>query len=104
MCHRRPRRSTLPTELAALRELLGKLNVPERGKLDRAMQDAAEETAKPNPDKEETADAVGRAVKYAKAADEPAEHAEKLLPRIALLGSWLGTHGQALLTMAGIAV
>ena len=42
-------------ELAALEELLAQLkNVPDRGKLDRAMQDAVEETAKPKPDKAAT--------------------------------------------------
>src|SRR4051794_15655467 len=56
-------------ELAALRDLLTKLNVPERGKLDRAVQDAIEEAAKPKPDKEEVAGAVQRVVKYAKAAE-----------------------------------
>lgn len=89
-------------ELASLRDLLGKLNVPERGKLDRALQDAVEETAKSKPDKEEVAGALGRVVKYAKAADDFGEHTEKLLPRIVALGSWLGTHGQMLLAMAGI--
>lgn len=99
-----PETVNVAVELTALRELLGKLNLPERGKLDRAMQDATEETAKPKPDKEEVAGALGRVVKYAKAADDFGQHAEKLLPRIAALSSWLGTHGQALLAMAGIAV
>src|SRR3712207_5387158 len=39
------------TELAALRQLLAELKVPERGKLDRALTDAAEKAAKPDPDK-----------------------------------------------------
>ena len=99
-----PETVNVAAELAALRELLEKLNVPDRGKLDRAMQDATEETAKPKPDKEEVASAVGRVVKYAKAADDFGGHAEKLIPRIAALGSWLGTHGKPLLAMTGIAV
>jgi hypothetical protein len=40
--------------------------------------------------------------KYAKAADDFGEHAEKLLPRLAALGSWLGAHGHNLLAMLGI--
>ena len=98
-----PETVNVAVELAALRELLAKLDVPDRDKLDRAVQDAAEETAKPEPDKEEVAGALGRVVRYAKAADDFGEHAEKLLPRIAALGSWLGTHGHALLALAGIA-
>lgn len=99
-----PETVNVAAELAALRELLGKLNVPDRGKLDRALEDAKDEAAKPKPEKQEVADALGRAVKYAKGADEFAQHAEKLIPSIAALGSWLGTHGTALLAMAGIGV
>jgi hypothetical protein len=87
-------------ELLALREALARLqNVPDRGKLDRAIEDAIEETAKPGPDKEEVGGALERAVKYAKAADDFGEHAEKLLPRLMALGSWLGPVGHHLLAM-----
>ncbi|MGI8569379.1 MAG: hypothetical protein ACR2KT_10080 [Methylocella sp.] len=90
-------------ELAALHELVAKLNLRERGKFERAVEDAKEEIAKSDPDKEEVAGAVGRIVKYAKAADDFDEHVTKLLPHIAALGSWLGTAGDALLRLAGIA-
>jgi hypothetical protein len=90
-------------ELAALREVLAELKkVPDRGKLDRAMEDAVEETAKPEPSKEEVGGAVERVVKYAKAADDFGEHTEKLLPRLAALASWLGANGHNLLSMLGI--
>ena len=73
-------------ELAALRAALAELKeVPDRGKFDRAIEDAAEEIAKPEPDKEEVGGALERVVKYAKAADDFGEHAEKLLPRLAAL-------------------
>jgi len=87
-------------ELAARREALAELKkVPDRGKLDRAMEDAAEETAKPEPDKKEVGGALERVVKYAKAADDFGEHTEKLLPRLAALASWLGPAGHTLLSM-----
>ena len=90
-------------ELEALREALAGLQkVPDRGKLDRALEDVVEETAKPAPDKEEVGGALERAVKYAKAADDFGEHTEKLLPRLAALGSWLGANGHSLLSMLGI--
>lgn len=89
--------------MAALRELVSKLNLPERGKTDRAMQDAEEETNKAEPDKGEVAGALERIVKYAKAADDFDEHVSKMLPHIAALGSWLGTAGYALLKLTGIA-
>jgi hypothetical protein len=90
-------------ELAALREVLAELQkVPDRGKLDRAVEDAVDETAKTAPDKEEVGGALERAVKYAKAADDFGEHAEKLLPRLAALASWLGAHGHNLVSMLPI--
>jgi len=92
-------------ELAALRELLAELkNVPDRGKLDRAMQDAVEETAKPQPDKEEVGGAVERAIKYAKSANDFGDHVERLLPRLAAIASWVGVAGCGLLAMAGVAI
>ena len=90
-------------ELAALRDLLVELKkVPDRGKLDRAVEDAVEETGKAEPDKEEVGGALERAVKYAKAAEDFGEHAEKLLPRLAALASWLGPAGHTLLSLLGI--
>ncbi len=80
-----------------------KLNLPERGKLNRAIEDARKETGKADPDKEEVAGALGRIGKYAKAADDFDEHVTKLLPHIAALGSWLDTAGYAVLKLAGIA-
>jgi hypothetical protein len=91
-------------ELAALRQALAGLQkVPDRGKLDRAIADAVDETAKPEPDKEEVGGALERAVKYAKAADDFGDQAEKLLPRLAALASWLGPVGHGLLSMIGLA-
>jgi hypothetical protein len=90
-------------ELAALREALAALNkVPDRGKLDRALEDAADEAEKPEPDKDEVGGALGRVVKYAKAADDFGDHAEKLLPRLAALAAWLGPVGHSLLSMVGL--
>jgi hypothetical protein len=95
----------LRAELVALRELLAQLKkVPDRGKLDRAMQDAVEETHKAKPDKDEVGSAVERAIKYAKSADDFGDHVEKLLPRVAAVTSWLGTAGGGLLSMLGVGI
>jgi hypothetical protein len=92
-------------ELAALQELLAQLkNVPDRGRLDRAMQDAVEETAKPAPDKAEVGNALERVAKCAKAADDFTENAEKIVPRLVALGSWLGPAGRAVLNTLGVAI
>ena len=50
----------------------------------------------------EVGNALERAVKYAKAADDFGDHADKLLPRLASLASWLGANGHSLLSMLGI--
>jgi len=90
-------------ELASLRELLAELkNVPDRGKLDRAMQDAIEESAKPKPDKDEVGGAVERAIKYAKSANDFGDNLEKLLPRLTAIASWVGIAGRGLLALAGV--
>ena len=92
-------------ELAALQKLLAELkNVPDRGRLDRAMQDAAEETGKPEPDKEWVGNALERVAKSAKAASDFSENAEKIVPRLVALGSWLGPAGRALLNALGVAI
>ena len=92
-------------ELAALKELLAQLkNVPDRGRLDRAMQDAVEETAKPQPDKAEVGNALERVAKCTKAAGDFAENAEKIVPRLVALGSWLGPAGRVVLNALGVAI
>jgi hypothetical protein len=91
------------TELAALRELLAALkDVPDRGKLDRAMQDAIDEANKAEPDKEEVSGAVERAIKYAKSANDFGESLEKLLPRLTAIAAWVGVAGRGLLALAGV--
>jgi hypothetical protein len=92
-------------ELAALQELLAQLkNVPDRGRLDRAMQDAVEETARPAPDKAEVGNALERVAKCAKAAGDFTENAEKIVPRLVALGSWLGPAGRAVLNVLAVAI
>jgi hypothetical protein len=90
-------------ELAGLRQALAGLkNVPDRGELDRALEDAADEVGKPGPDKEELGGALERVARYAKTADDFAEHAEKLAPPLMALASWLGAAGHHLLAVLGI--
>jgi hypothetical protein len=92
-------------ELAGLQELLAGLkNVPDRGRLDRAMEDTVEETAKPEPDKEWVGNALERVAKSAKAASDFSENAEKIVPRLVALGSWLGPAGRAVLNALGVPV
>lgn len=89
-------------EFEALREFLLSLQTGEGKKLERALEDADEELAKEDPAKDEIGDALSRAVKYAKSANEFGDNAEKFAPRIVALATWLGHHGQKLLDQAGI--
>ena len=74
----------------ALRAELLALDVPERGKLERALADAGEEAEKPEPDKEELAGGLGRALGYAKKAADFSEHAGKVADLVTRIGGWLG--------------
>ena len=89
-------------ELAAMREALSGLQVADRGRLDRAFADAEEEAAKPEPDKDYVGNAVGRALKVAKGANDFADQVQALTPRLAALASWIGPAGHALLSLVGL--
>lgn len=99
-----PETVDVKAELASLKELLLALKTADRNKLNNAVADATEEAAKPKPDKEEVAGALERVAKYAKQADDFGDHAEKIVPRLVALGSWLGTYGRPLLAMLGAPV
>jgi hypothetical protein len=66
------------------------------------IEDAVDETARPEPDKEEVGGALERAVKYANAAGDFTENAGKLLPPLTALASWLGPVGHGLLSLLGL--
>lgn len=90
------------TEVEALKAALAELQVPEGSKMSRALEDAVEEAAKPEPDKEELGNALERAVKYAKGANDFSEQVVKLAPTLAAVASWLGDKGRILLSLAGL--
>jgi hypothetical protein len=91
-------------ELAELRALLGSLNAPDAGKLDRALADAEEEASKPEPDRVEVGSALDRAVRYAEKASDFSEKAEKIAPKLKALVSWLGANWHKILGAVGMAV
>lgn len=88
-------------ELAALRQALSALTSPDTGKMGRALADAEEEAAKPNPDRDEIGTAVERAVKYAKGAADFSKQAVKVIPHLEAISSWLGKAWDHLITTAG---
>ncbi len=76
-------------------------SVPNRRDLNNAIEDAAEEAAKTEPDKGKISQALERVAECTKAADDFGEHAEKLVPRLLALAAWLGRVGHHLLSLVG---
>ena len=91
----------IKAEVTALRELLAALQAPDQGKLERALADAEEEAAKPEPDPDEVGGALDRAIGYAKKANGFAEQAAKLKPHLEAACGWLGQNWHKLLAAAG---
>src|SRR4051812_39892638 len=91
-------------ELAAIRALLEGLGGEWKAKVGRALDDAEEEARKPEPDKEEVGDALGRALKAAQGLSGFAGAVAKLAPHVASAAGWLGAHGHALLPAVGLTV
>jgi hypothetical protein len=87
----------LLAEIQALRRLFEGLQGAEAGKLSRALDDAEEEAKKPEPDPAEIEGAVGRALKYAKGANDFAEQIEKAQPRLEQIAKWIGVGVTALM-------
>jgi len=89
-------------EVRALRELLTTLEAPEQAKLERALADAEDEAAKPEPDRDEIGGALDRAIRYATKANNFAEQATKLKPHLEAACSWLGRNWHKLLAAASL--
>jgi hypothetical protein len=85
-----PKTEDLQRSLEEIRALLSKITTPDRNKLDRALDDAKDEAAKPEPDKAEVADAVNRVVKYAKAAEDIGQVATDLQGPLSTIAGWVG--------------
>ncbi|HEY7809584.1 MAG TPA: hypothetical protein VIA98_04310 [Allosphingosinicella sp.] len=76
--------------IAALRDELLAVDAPDRGKIERALIDAQEEAAKPEPDRGEVGSALGRALGYAGKAAELSENIGKIRDLVTQAGGWLG--------------
>lgn len=89
-------------ELAALRRILSELQGPDQGKMERALDDAEEEIAKREPDRDEIGSALDRALTYAKKAEGFATTIEKLQGHVTSAVSWLGENWHKLLAVVGL--
>jgi len=97
-----PETVDLQTEFAALRQILAGLQAADQNKIDRALEDAQEEIAKPEPDRDEIGQALDRALTYAKKAEGFAGTVEKLQTHVTKTVSWLGDNWHKLLSLVGL--
>jgi len=78
------------------------MQAADQKKIDRALEDAAEEIAKPEPDRDEIGQVLDRALSYAQKAEGFAETAGKLQTHITNAVSWLGDNWHKLLGLVGL--
>lgn len=104
-------RTTLPPStsvdmaavLAELRAVLTARQTPETPKIGRALDDATDEIAKPEPEKAEVAGALERAVGAFKKAGDYAGSADKIIGLVTKAAGWVGAaHASALLAAIGV--
>jgi len=90
--------------LEALRSALAQLNSADAVVINNALNDAAHELAKPEPNKNRIGEAMNRALDYAQEADDFVGKVEKLVPHIKSAASWLGQNWHKLLGFVSLAV
>jgi hypothetical protein len=94
----------MASEVATLRELLGRLDSTDRRKIDNAFADAADELARPEPDRDEVGKALDRALEYGKKAKDFAGIVEALKPHVVGAVGWLGKNWHKILGVVGLTV
>ena len=97
-----PESVDIKAELAALGELVGQLQSEDEKKIARALEDAQDEVAKSEPNRDEVGDALERALKYAQKADGFVETAANLKGHMTNVVSWLGDNWHKLLPLVGL--
>jgi hypothetical protein len=97
-----PESVDIAATLTALRDLLTGLDGPQGKRIANALDEAADEAAGPEPDKDEIGKALTRAVDYASKANGFSEQIGKLAPHLASAVAWLGPHWHKLLALAGL--
>ena len=77
-------------ELENLRKIVAGLTIADKTKVERALEDVKDELKKPQPDKQEVAEALERALKTAKKAGAlTKEVQENIMPTLEKLSLWL---------------
>ena len=97
-----PESVDIKAELAALGELLAQLNSEDEKKIGRAIEDAKDEVAKREPNRDEVGEALERVLKYAQKAEGFVQSAASLKEHITNVVSWLGDSWHKLLPLVGL--
>lgn len=97
-----PESVDIRSELEALREMLAQLQSADGKKIDRAIEDAQDEIAKSEPNRDEVGDALERALNYARKTERFAETAASLKDHVVNVVSWLGDNWHKLLPFVGL--
>ncbi|WP_437728211.1 hypothetical protein [Sorangium sp. So ce861] len=95
----RPEAVDLRTELAAIQEVLTKIETEDRRRIERAMEEAYEEAERPAPRKDVIGESLEKALRIANEAGALADVAAKLRPHVAGLTAWLGEAWHKLLPL-----
>jgi hypothetical protein len=88
---------SVTNELQAIGDLLQSLSTEPQANITTAIDGAAIESAKPQPNKEAVGNALECAIKYAKQTERFASIIDRLGPHVAAVANWLGVGWSSLM-------
>lgn len=97
-----PESVDIKAELAALRDLVRELKSEDEKKIGRAIEDAQDEAAKLEPNRDEIGIALERALATAQKAENYVKMVDRLKGHVTKVVSWLGDHWHNLLSLVGL--
>ena len=92
----------IKAEIEELRQLLLSLTTDKQSRIETALNEAAEDAAKTDPDKNEIGKSLERALDYASKASDFAEKSGKVASAVQNIVGWLGDNWTKLLPLVGL--
>jgi hypothetical protein len=99
-----PENIDIQAELKALQQLLGALATDDRQKIANALDEAAGDAAKPEPNREEIGRGLERALDYARKAADFSDKTATIATHVKNAVAWLGENWHKLLPLVGLVV
>jgi hypothetical protein len=99
-----PESVDIRAELKALQTLLGSLDTDNRQKIVNALSEAADDAAKPTPNRDEVGKSLERALDYASKAADFGDKAGTVATHVQNAVAWLGNNWHKLLPIVGLVV